>query len=208
MGRNWTAYPLHHSCITWTPQDVLYIIGWAGSSNGLYCLISEPLSIFVLTLVWFDFTDQALIIHRRGVATGAANYLEKLVFGQTVLTHLWSRAACVTDCSMKLMEYVVQLLETCSARHKRGARARRTLLWVNSGSCIPLLCMVVFTFLFLFASFVLSLPSSLSLFCGVFAVSGLGLGPLCQSLFAHQTRTPTDDPCCHSLSTGVEGGHV
>lgn len=54
----------------------------------------------------------------------------------------------------------------------------------------------------------LSLPSSLSLFCSMFAVSCLGLGPLCQSLFTHQTRTPTDDPRCHSLSTAVEGGHI
>lgn len=46
------------------------------------------------------------------------------------------------------------------------------------------------------------------MFRRVFAVSCLGPGPLCQSLFPHQTRTPADDPRCHSLSTGVEGGHV
>lgn len=54
----------------------------------------------------------------------------------------------------------------------------------------------------------LSFPSSLSVFCGMLAVSCLGLGPLCQSLFSHQTRTSTDDPRCHSLSTAVEGGHI
>lgn len=53
-----------------------------------------------------------------------------------------------------------------------------------------------------------SLFFSLGVFRRVFAVSCLGPGPLCQSLFTHQTRTPADDPGCHSLPTGVEGGHV
>lgn len=53
-----------------------------------------------------------------------------------------------------------------------------------------------------------SLFFSLGVLRCVFAVSCLGPGPLCQSLFTHQTGTPADDPRCHPLSTGVEGGHV
>lgn len=49
---------------------------------------------------------------------------------------------------------------------------------------------------------------SLGVLRRVFAVSRLGPGPLCQSLFAHQTRAPADDPGCHPLSTGVEGWYL
>lgn len=49
---------------------------------------------------------------------------------------------------------------------------------------------------------------SLGVFCRVFAVSCLGPGPLCQSLFAHQARAPADDPSCHPLSAGVAGGQL
>lgn len=52
----------------------------------------------------------------------------------------------------------------------------------------------------------LLLPSSLSVFCSVSAVSCLGFGPLCPSMFPHQTRTPADDPGRHPLSPPVEGG--
>lgn len=51
-------------------------------------------------------------------------------------------------------------------------------------------------------------PSSLRVFRGVFVISVVGLGPLRQSLFTHQTGTPPNDPRCHSLSTSVEGGHI
>lgn len=46
---------------------------------------------------------------------------------------------------------------------------------------------------------------SLGVFRCVSAVSCLGPGPLCQSLFAHQAGAPADDPSCHPLSTGVAG---
>lgn len=53
-----------------------------------------------------------------------------------------------------------------------------------------------------------SSPSSLGVFCGVSAVSCLGLGPLCPSLFPHPTRAPADDPSRHPLPSAVEGGPV